>query len=155
MRIQDHLIAVTREAADEFFRYARAVPVDRLEWSVLDAGQTVLAMCQEIAKTPEWGLQVLVDRQTTDEERTAAYAEMKSWTTVPECMAQFEKRFAGWSNYVREFNHSDFEKTRWLPFNGGRDHTYLEMLEFPRWNCSYHTGQIAFIQTLYGDKAMY
>jgi hypothetical protein len=26
------------------------------------------------------------------------------------------------------------------------------MLEYPRWNATYHLGQIAFIQTLYGDK---
>ena len=45
--------------------------------------------------------------------------------------------------------------TKWLPYNGGRDHTFLEMLDYVRWNCNYHTGQIAYIQTLYGDKEMY
>jgi hypothetical protein len=46
-------------------------------------------------------------------------------------------------------------ETKWLPFNGGRDHTYLEMLEYPRWNATYHLGQVAYIQTLYGDREIH
>jgi hypothetical protein len=29
------------------------------------------------------------------------------------------------------------------------------MLDYPRWNFNYHLGQIAYIQTHYGDKSLY
>jgi hypothetical protein len=31
----------------------------------------------------------------------------------------------------------------------------IEMMDYPRWNFNYHNGQIAYIQTLYGDKEMH
>ena len=30
-----------------------------------------------------------------------------------------------------------------------------EMMDYPRWNFTYHVGQIAYIQTLLGDEKMY
>ena len=50
---------------------------------------------------------------------------------------------------------ADLDKKRWLPYDGGRDFTMPEMMDYPRWNFNYHLGQIAYIQTLYGDKEMH
>lgn len=155
MTVQQHLVQVTKEAAAEFFRYAATVPEEKLDWAPLELGQSVLSMCREIAATPGWGLDVMLATQRTDEERQAAFAQMQSWTTITKCQEEFEKRFALWVPYVEALPDTQLTETRWLPFNGGRDHTYLEMLEYPRWNCTYHLGQVAYIQTLYGDKELH
>lgn len=155
MRIQEHVISVTRTAGDEFFRYASAVPEDRLEWRPLDTGQSVLSMAREIAMTPQWAIDVMSGTESTEEERNAGFAEMKSWGSIAECRSQFQSRLDRWASYVTDLPDSKLSDTRWLPYSGGRDHTYLEMLEYPRWNCTYHLGQVAYIQTLYGDKEMH
>jgi uncharacterized damage-inducible protein DinB len=155
MRIQDHVILVARNAADEFFRFATAVSADRLAWRPLDMGQSVLSMCREIAMTPQWAIDVMEGVQSTEDERKASFAEMQSWDSVAQCRTQFQARFDRWAKYVTGLPDSKLSETRWLPYNGGRDHTYLEMLEYPRWNITYHLGQVAYIQTLYGNRDMY
>jgi hypothetical protein len=114
-------------------------------------------MCRELAMTPVWAVQVISESDADWSEETAAQQKqlMASWGTVAECKAQFEKNFPAWDSIVRNMSKEKFSETKWLPYNGGRDHTYLEMLDYVRWNCSYHLGQIAYIQTLYGDRNMY
>jgi len=155
MRIQEHGVLVAKEAAEEFFRFARAVPADRLEWHPEGTGQSVLQMCREIAVTPTWATLAMTGNEWTEEEAVKGRAEMDSWTTVDACVEAWHDHFSRWADIVHALSDDDLNKTRWLPYNGGRDHTVLEMLEYPRWNATYHTGQVAFIQTLYGDKGMY
>jgi uncharacterized damage-inducible protein DinB len=112
-------------------------------------------MCREIAATPGWAMDVMTATQRTEDERQAAFAQMQSWASIAQCQEEFAKRFAVWVPYVEALPDTKLTETRWLPFNGGRDHTYLELLEYPRWNCTYHLGQVAYIQTLYGDKDMH
>jgi hypothetical protein len=152
MTVQEYIVHCAKEAAEEFFRYASAVPADKLEWSPLETGQSVLQMCREIAQTPTWTLQAFgAPPENPDELREAALG----LTTPEQCCAEFFKRFEGVRALFLGFADEDLAKTKWLPYNGGRDHNYLEMMDYPRWNCSYHTGQVAYIQILYGDKEMH
>ncbi|MFZ4509161.1 MAG: DinB family protein [Fimbriimonas sp.] len=155
MRIQDHIVQVSREAFHEFFRYVKAVPADRLEWKPEGTGQTILAMAREIAISPTWAVQVLSAQSMTDGQRAEQFALMSSWTSVEVCEAQATARFVSFTELAARLKDEELLEKRWLPFNGGRDHTKLEMLEYPRWNATYHTGQVAYIQTLYGDKDMH
>lgn len=157
MRLQDHTIDVIRNAQEEVFRYAKAVPEDRVEWRPLDLGQSVLSMVRELAKTPDWAYWVLTDAQPEDPEAAAAdqKAEMESWKTVAECDEACKHKLERLFALYRDMPDERLAQTKWLPFNGGRDHSYAELLDYPRWNFTYHLGQIAYIQTLYGDKAMY
>jgi uncharacterized damage-inducible protein DinB len=150
--IQQHTILVAREAGNEFFRFATAVPAERLEWQPESgAGQSILRMAREIALTPLWALSAM--GAPDGENNWASLRE--AWKTVEDCKEAFLTHFARWEQYVLAMPDSKLEETKWLPFNGGRDHTFLELLEYPRWNTTYHLGQIAYIQTLYGDKEMY
>jgi uncharacterized damage-inducible protein DinB len=155
MIIQDLVVLVSREAGAEFFRYAKAVPVERLEWEPLETGQSVLSMCREIVQTPEWASDVLNDISRTDAERQDRALKAKGWSTVEACEREFDSRFEQWALVVSNMPDQKLAESKWLPFNGGREHTYLELLDYVRWNCAYHTGQVAYIQTLFGDKAMY
>lgn len=157
MRIQDYIADCAREAANHAFKYARAVPGDKLEWVPAEGARTVLEMCRELGMTPSWALSGIQDSASEwNEEKAKEQRElMASWKTIDDCTAQFDKRFEAWEALARGMTDEDLSKTKWLPYNGGRDHTYLEMLDYVRWNCTYHLGQIAYIQTLYGDKEMY
>lgn len=157
MSIQEYIIDNAKAAAADAFRYAKAVPEDKQGWKPLESGQSVISMCRELGMTPTWGLQVLTGRMEEggDDARAKQRQEMDSWATVEACEQQFAERFALLADHYRSMTEEDFVKTMWLPFNGGRDHTYLELMDYPRWNCTYHMGQIAYIQTLYGDREMH
>ncbi len=105
--------------------------------------------------TPTWAVKVMTGWQQTHEDQSALDAEMATWATVAQCHAEFNQKITPWQELIRSFPEERFRETQWLPFNGGREHTYLEMMEFPRWNLTYHLGQIAYIQTLYGDREMH
>ena len=53
MRLQDYIADSAREAAAMAFRYAKAVPADKLDWSP-EGGRSVLSICRELAMTPTW-----------------------------------------------------------------------------------------------------
>jgi uncharacterized damage-inducible protein DinB len=157
MKIQDYIADSAREAADMAFKYANTVPQDKLDWRPLDQGRSVIDMCRELGMTPTWGASAFQDSSGEWNEETAKAQRqlMESWKTVDDCVAQFNDRFSAWEKVARSMSDEELSKTKWLPYNGGRDHTYLEMLDYVRWNCTYHLGQIAYIQTLYGDKEMH
>lgn len=155
VNIQSQIVTVTSNMESEFFRYVSAVPIEKLDWKPSDVGQSILSMCREVAVTPEWAMIGMGELEHSEEEAKARYQEVQSWDSVTRCQQEFDKCFSGWSTYVLRMPDSKLAETRWLPFNGGRDHTFLEMLEYPRWNITYHLGQVAYVQTLYGDKEMY
>jgi len=155
MTIQVHVVETAKEAAAEFFRYAKSMPADRVEWKAEGVGQSVLSMAREIAMTPVWAIQAMTGVESSEEDQAAMMEKMGSLSSVEQCEEEFSKNVVAWAEFVTALPDSKLSDTRWLPYNGGRDHTMLEMLEYPRWNATYHTGQVAFIQTLYGDKNMY
>jgi uncharacterized damage-inducible protein DinB len=162
MRYQDFMIEATCSAADEAFQYAKAVPADKLTWKPLDAGRSVLELCQEMAMCPTWALDIIdaVEKEPRSEEESATVqaeqmALMASWNTVEACQAECKQRLEALFELFRSLPDEMLTKTKWLPYDGGRDFTVKEMMDYPRWNCTYHLGQIAYIQTLYGDKDMH
>lgn len=151
------MIEVIERAREEVFRYALAVPEDKVEWKPLETGQSVLSMCRELAKTPDWAYYVLTGAQAENPE-TAAQGQkvgMESWKTVAECHKACKVKLKRLFDLYHAMRDAQLSQTKWLPFNGGRDHSYAELLNYPRWNFTYHLGQIAYIQTLYGDRQHY
>ena len=158
MNIQDHVIATTGAAALEVFRYALIVPADKVDWKPLDNGRSVIDIARELAKTPDWAGETIAGEgspEWTEEAFAAQKAEMATWTTVEQCQAECLARLEKFYEVVRSLGDEDLAKTKWLPYDGGRDFTFAEMLDYPRWNFNYHLGQIAYIQTLYGDRDMH
>ena len=158
MKIQDYLIEVTRAAADEAFRYAKSVPEDRLDWSPEGQGRSVLNLCRELAMCPTWCQEVITREgppEWSEEKAAAIKAEQEQWKTVDDCRAECDRRLEALFGFFRGLSDEDLGRTKWLPYGGGRDFTMPEMMDYPRWNFNYHCGQIAYIQTLYGDKDMH
>ena len=158
MTIQQHIIEATQLAADEAFRYAAAVPEDKLNWKPLDAGRSALDQAQEMAKCPDWAYTLVSGAAMPDfdaDAMAAVKAEMSQWTTVEICKAECQKRLEKLFALYEELPDERLTETKWLPFAGGRDFSMTEMMDYPRWNFTYHVGQIAYIQTLFGDEKMY
>ena len=158
MRLQDYMIGVTREAAKSAFKSARAVPADKLEWSPLDNGRSVLNQCRELAMCPEWAVSI-INNEKQPEWSAEVIAEMEkmqaAWKTVDDCERECNTRLEKLFELYRNMPDERLEEKKWLPYDGGRDFTMPEMMDYPRWNFTYHLGQIAYVQTLYGDKEMH
>jgi hypothetical protein len=160
MRLQDYTIDVTKEAKEEAFRYAKAVPEDKADWKPLDAGQSVLSMCRELAKCPDWAYELVSGEEAnwSEEAQAAQKAEMEGWTSVEACERACEEKLGRYFELLKGLPDARFTETKDLPFGPGgsmKTFTMAEMMDYPRWNFTYHLGQIGYIQTLYGDKGLY
>lgn len=158
MRFQDYIRDVTKQNMDSAFKYARAVPADKLEWRPAETSRSVLEICQELALCPLWGLEAITSEKApemNEEVMKEAQAEMAKFTTIDACEAECKKNLETLFQYVDGLSDEDLKKTKWLPYDGGRDFEVMEMADYPNWNAQYHLGQIAYIQTMYGDHQMH
>jgi hypothetical protein len=91
----------------------------------------------------------------TEELGRKIMEERAGWTTIEDCEAALKPRLEKLFDAIRKCSDERLEETQWLPYDGGRDFTIAEIMDYPRWNANYHLGQIAYIQMLYGDKEMH
>ena len=59
MKVVDYVVDCAKEAGEQAFKYARAVPEDKLSWVPLEGGRSVMSLVQELAMTPTWQYEVL------------------------------------------------------------------------------------------------
>jgi hypothetical protein len=158
MKYQEFMVGATRAAMEEAFRYAKAVPADKVEWKPMDVGRSVLDVCRELAMCPGWAVDIIAKPELPEwsaETQAAIEAEQKQWTSVEACEAECKRRLEGLFELFGRISDEKLKETKWLPFDGGRDFTVMEMMDYPRWNFTYHLGQIAYIQILFGDRDMH
>jgi uncharacterized damage-inducible protein DinB len=157
MKFQDYIIDSIQSAFNESFKAARAVPEDKLNWKPLDQGRSVLDQVQELAQCPSYVITLVTGgkQETADGDWEKMVQERQTWTTIDACEAVAKERLSTLFEAIRATSDERLKETTWLPYDGGRDFTVAEMMEYPRWNANYHTGQINYIQTLYGDRDMH
>lgn len=154
MKYQEYIKGSVRQQVKDFFVAVNKVQADKLEWRPLDLGRSALSQAQEIAMCFTWSTDMLQGKVDFSEEAMAAdQAVMAQWTTVAECEKQASERQAVWEALVTDYPDEKLKETIWLPYDGGRDFTMSEIMEYVKWNAAYHEGQVNYIQTLYGDNS--
>ena len=154
MRLSSHLIAVTPPAMEEAFRYAKAVPTDKVDWRPNESGRSVLDICKELAKCPDWAYDLLDGKGMELEAGDMAADEMGHWETIDDCETALTQKLSRYLSFIAEYPDEKLDEVIELPFGeGGSMRTFSmgEMMGYPHWNAVYHLGQIAYIQTLLGD----
>lgn len=158
MTSKDLLIHIISESVEQLFKYAKAVPPDKVSWSAGGDARTTLDICQECVQAPKWTIDMLETRSVggdfSDDAWAAIMAERQQWDTVDKCEAEANLRTAKLIETIKAFPDAEMSDTLFLPFTG-KDHPYWDIMLYPYWNNTWHTGQIAFIQRLLGDKQMY
>jgi hypothetical protein len=115
-------------------------------------------MCRELAKCPDWALEILKAGGFEMSGDDNSGDEMGSWATLDDCETASKAKLAAYFAYLSEYPDDKLSDTMDLPFGPGgtmKTFTVPEAMDYPRWNATYHLGQIGYIQTLYGDKSMY
>lgn len=165
MKYQDYIVDATRKAFENAFKVARHVSPEKVAWSPLDEGRSVLSILQELTKCPDWAYDLLgksaedfakamADPSSQQKTMEDYNKEKEAWTTVEICYQSGKAKLEQYLEFVAKFPDDKLKETKWLPYDGGRDFTAAEQMAYPLWNFQYHEGQINYIETLYGDKSM-
>ncbi len=156
MQAKDFLIRLTREQLEALFRNARALPEDRLDWRPMDQGRSALDQVRECAAIPRLLTRVLRERafNVGSEEMEALRAEWATWS-LDEAERIGREETETFLEVLASMSEEELQKRIPVPFFGGVERTLAEIASTHVWNLIYHIGQIAYIQTLLGDREMH
>jgi hypothetical protein len=158
MLYTDQIIRLTEQAADDFVKNMRALPADKLHWSVLDVARTPMDLFQEIAQSPTYVIPMLVNRTCppfNPESFGQLVQERQAWDTLDKCEEVMKKNLAAVYETIRAFPAEDLTIEIDLPFAEGMRRSMADIMSYPYWNLSYHVGQVCFIQILLGDQDLH
>lgn len=155
MNYKDFIIDRTQQSFESLFRTARAVPVDKLHWSVEEKGRTVVEQLQECATSPHTFIRFLKNEPVGQELWEALRKEQAAWATIDQCEAHAKLNTAELIDVISAFPDASLFSKLTLPFGDGYETTYAEVMGYQADHFAYHYAQISFIQTLYGDMAMH
>jgi hypothetical protein len=157
MHYKDQLIRLTQQSAEDFIRAIRAIPEDKLNWKVLDAGRSPMDLFQEVAQAPTYPIGMLEKRSAPD-FNPETFGKLKearaAWDTLDKCETALRENLTSLFAAIRAFPDEDLSHEIDLPFAENLRRSMADIMAYPYWNNSYHLGQISFIQTLYGDWEM-
>lgn len=158
MRYQDQLVRSTQKAMADVTRAALAIPVDKVDWVPMGSARSTLDQLQEIAGSSEWFLYVFRERKAPDDDGSAVRAAVekaRGLLTVNACLEVAQQGTNELCHAISEFPDEDLEREVKLPFGGGVQMTFAEVLGLHYWNLIYHLGQINQIQLMLGDVKMH
>lgn len=155
MKAQEVIAEETSRAMEGLLRQARRVPADKLTWSPMDLGRSVLNQVAECAVIPGYMPTLLETFKSPDfnEESMKAYrAAVESIKTLDEAESLLRKNTAAAIEAILKV--PDDKLALEIQFFGPKPWKIHSIMNSHAWNMHYHTGQICYIQTLLGDKEM-
>lgn len=155
MSFYDALERMTWEAVDMLFRYARAVPEARRTWRPAEHARSVMEIVTENAVLPHALLIALRERPSEADPTLWTRAEQMAGdlSTVDACEQACRNATTELIKAIREIPEEALEQSVMMPW--GKPMSLFEIAYDHYWNLSYHLGQIAYIQLLYGDTDFY
>lgn len=151
MTLYDALEQMTWEAVEMLFRYARAVPEEKLHWRPAQHARSVMEILQENAILPYALWLGLEERpQTPDRSMWERATQLAGdLSTLDACEQACRKGTSELLTAIRQIPPEELEQTIMTPW--GKPFSLFELAYDHYWNLTYHLGQIAYIQLLYGD----
>lgn len=147
----------TLNASETFLRYARGLPRGKLDWCPSTASRSALSMLQEVAQDPRDLAKLMNDELVpglgSEQYFERLRKEKLEWTTLEECERVLEFNISILVAAMNNFPDSRLNERVVEPW--GQETTFAELAMYQYWNTTWHTGQIAYIQTLLGDGKSY
>lgn len=154
MDLIDALIEATKEAVDDLFRYARAMPEEWLEFRPGGKARTVMSMLRECAGLPavlEVHLRERPDIPIPQARVEEIWSAAKACRTLDECEALCRANSDRLYAAMRDLDVSDPHFKVIMPW--GKEFTLLQLLFDHYWNLTYHLGQVGMVQLMHGDDS--
>jgi uncharacterized damage-inducible protein DinB len=148
-------VKMNRSAVENIVINFDAMPAERQDWKPLDVGRSALSQVQECAIINPFFAAILTT-QTVPAMEGEAYAAAKAALATPEAArAALAASADTLQAAIEAFPDEKLGETVTLPWGEGMVMTFGQIMLAPYWNMTYHQGQIAYIQTLYGDSEMH
>jgi uncharacterized damage-inducible protein DinB len=157
MKTQEQIIQSTHRGMDIIFRTVRAMPEDKLDWKPMDAGRSALDQLQECSWSPNFYRMVLEQKTFPELDENffdEASKQRKQWTTIDLCEEHCKENTEKLCSVIRSLSDEDLSTTIHIPTRG-IDLSLADIALSHFAHMQYHTGQINYIQTLYGDADMH
>lgn len=148
MNYVDALEAWMDNGTNDLWRNVKAMPEDKLTWKAAETSRTARELIEELVYVMPYNITVAKTLQEPKGEMDTSLGD-KSLAELEKQHRAYIKEFIA---AVREFPEEKLHEKMTLPWG---EMFYLDILSYPYWNLMYHIGQIAYIQTLYGDKEMH
>jgi len=143
---------VTLDAVEELLRYAKAIPSEKLTWRPAEHARSALEILQECAVLPAaltaW-LQERPQSPPSMEQYAPYWAQAAALTSLDACEQALRENTQKLLQVAESLSEAELNQTAVAPW--GRTYTLAEGCLIHHWNLTYHLGQIAYIQLLYGD----
>jgi hypothetical protein len=157
MTVQELIVAQTKQAADAIVRNFNAIPEEKRDWRPMDAGRSALDLLQECATLAGYATKTIRDKKSPefDEAKYAEWNEMRKSLTAEQAEAKLSESSEELYSAILDIPDSDLDAPISLPFGEGMIWPLADVASMHRWNMNYHLGQLAYIQTLLGDREMH
>lgn len=154
MRAQDFIADETMRAMDDLIRTVTKMPEGKSDWSPLDLGRDARDQVAECALIGASMVDVIRNQKMPEftPEFMEQYETMKAGLGLEEAVGMLREKTREVCELIREFPDSDLESE--IAFWGPNPWKMVRVLNYHNSNMSYHTGQVNYIQTLYGDTQM-
>jgi hypothetical protein len=127
----------------------KAVPEDKLDWNPADGSRTIRQVFTEAVMMVAYVAKALEERGVPPYEEISAEYAAKS---IDELLNQLEQNKKEYIAAIGAFPEAEYETALEAPWGTW---SYFQTMSYPYWNLMWHTGQINYIQTLYGDQNFY
>jgi len=145
MNTQETFVKLLEKGIPMLFTAAKAMPADKFDWKPETTTRSAHELVLECVTMVGLSAGFLTTRtMPAYEEEMAKYAGKP----LEEMETMVKESAAKLYTAIRAFPDAELEVSVDMPW--GKT-TYFEAISYPYWNIMYHTGQINYIQTLYGD----
>ncbi len=155
MSLTQHLIDNNNIHSAQFFAAVAKIPADKLDWKPLDNGRSALDIAAEVALSTTWPMVFMPGApkfEMTDEVMEQFMKEKAALTTLADCKAKAAEGLGQTNAALAALTDAQLSE-KIETFFDPAPISRLSALGVFADNARYHTGQINYIQTLYGDMS--
>jgi hypothetical protein len=145
------LIALVESGRGELERAACAVPDDKVDWKPLDNGRTVRDLLGDAAQAPAMAVSMMRGTLQPGPELFGRMAEERANWTRDEALQHLATNTQQLIAAIQEFPEEKLNEPLTLPMGGGMTLPWGAWMMMAYRSFLARTGQINYIQTLYGD----
>ena len=143
------LAAMYNDGVSMLWKTVRATPEEKLDWKPAETSRTARELLNELITSTKGSAAMLVELKAPSGDM-----DWSGDTTLS--VDEMEKAHQASSDAflaaVSAFPEDKWHEVLELPWG---TMSFFDIASYPYWNLMYHYGQIAYIQTLYGDKDMH
>jgi uncharacterized damage-inducible protein DinB len=145
--IQLYLSLRTKKIAEEMKAAYENIPEDKRSFAPMDMGRSAIDQLAEVAML-NMNVTNTITTHTVDIDFEQYFKDKAALSADPSgAMAKFEESIPIVCDAIAGASDDDMEKVIQFPWG---PMTILEIVGYPLWNMSYHTGQINYIASLIG-----